>query len=224
MGNTKSQNNDQWRSRTELTVSCLSIPKIIECKIYGGKYSENDVINGLTTSGLKDLLYKVAAILTPGTRSFPKELVEIFAIQQRRKRACHARLILCTTAISNTESTLANFKNEVQKEEAAASKAYLHGIGLGKDKTAVKKVLFAIPRSILNVNSSVRKEKETSSLVKPPQIVENTWSTLTCKGMKKARVTLGTKAQVAPVRKVTQSLTIRDKSTSKVSSTAATTD
>ncbi|POS82700.1 hypothetical protein EPUL_003942 [Erysiphe pulchra] len=55
----------------------------------------------------------------------PQELAEIIATRQRRERAWHARLITCTTAISNLDSTLANFTEEIEIEEAAALKSYL---------------------------------------------------------------------------------------------------
>ncbi|POS83044.1 hypothetical protein EPUL_005361 [Erysiphe pulchra] len=55
----------------------------------------------------------------------PKELAEMIATRQRRERAWHARLMLYTTVISNINSTLAVFVDEIEKEEAAASKAYI---------------------------------------------------------------------------------------------------
>ncbi|POS86106.1 hypothetical protein EPUL_002531 [Erysiphe pulchra] len=49
----------------------------------------------------------------------PKELAEIVAIRQLRERAWYARLMICTTAISSLESTLANLKDEIEVEEVA---------------------------------------------------------------------------------------------------------
>ncbi|KHJ31148.1 putative eka-like protein [Erysiphe necator] len=55
---------------------------------------------------------------------FPKELADIIAIRQRRERAWHARLLICTTIISSIDSALANFQDEIEKE-VVAFKAYL---------------------------------------------------------------------------------------------------
>ncbi|POS82158.1 hypothetical protein EPUL_005403, partial [Erysiphe pulchra] len=55
----------------------------------------------------------------------PQELAEIIATRQRCERAWHARLIICTTVISNLDSTLANFTEEIEIEEAAALKSSL---------------------------------------------------------------------------------------------------
>ncbi|KHJ34852.1 putative eka-like protein [Erysiphe necator] len=56
---------------------------------------------------------------------FPKELADIIAIRQRRERTWHARLLICTTIISSIDSTLANFQDEIEKEEVVAFKAHL---------------------------------------------------------------------------------------------------
>ncbi|POS83421.1 hypothetical protein EPUL_003248 [Erysiphe pulchra] len=54
-----------------------------------------------------------------------KELAEITATRQRRERAWYARILICITVISYIKSTLAAFEDEIEKEEAAAFKAYL---------------------------------------------------------------------------------------------------
>ncbi|KHJ32970.1 putative eka-like protein [Erysiphe necator] len=59
---------------------------------------------------------------------FPKELPDIIAIRQRRERAWHARLLVCTTIISSIDSALANLQDEIEKEEAVAFKAYLRQV------------------------------------------------------------------------------------------------
>ncbi|POS85267.1 hypothetical protein EPUL_004099 [Erysiphe pulchra] len=59
------------------------------------------------------------------SKFIPQELAEIVAIRQRRERAWHARILICTCVISNIDSTLANFKDEISKEEAAALQIYL---------------------------------------------------------------------------------------------------
>ncbi|KHJ31113.1 putative eka-like protein [Erysiphe necator] len=55
----------------------------------------------------------------------PKELADVIATRQLRERTWHARLMICTTAISNIDSTLKKFQYEVEKEEVVAFKAYL---------------------------------------------------------------------------------------------------
>ncbi|KHJ33500.1 putative eka-like protein [Erysiphe necator] len=112
-------------------------------------------------------------------------------MRQRRERAWHARLMICTTAISSIESSLANFKDEIEIEEVAAFQAYLQLAianfaavdtsptppkipshsrpskgsrhGLGNDKIAANKVAIAIPRNIPSLESSLRKTQGTSS-------------------------------------------------------------
>ncbi|KHJ30925.1 putative eka-like protein [Erysiphe necator] len=64
-------------------------------------------------------------VINNGNAFLPKELAEIVAIRQRRERAWHARLMICTTAISSIENSLANFKDEIEIEEVAAFQAYL---------------------------------------------------------------------------------------------------
>ncbi|POS86573.1 hypothetical protein EPUL_001469 [Erysiphe pulchra] len=154
--------------------------------------------------------------LNIGNAFLPKELAEIFAIRQIRKSACHARLMKCTTAISSIVSSLSCFEDEIEKEKAAAfkpTKILSHSRPTrgsshksGKDKTIGKKVAVAIPRSILSVDSSVRKAQEVFSLPKAPQAVEKTWPKVARKGKKKARVTLKTKTQVALMRKAANNI------------------
>ncbi|POS82386.1 hypothetical protein EPUL_004785 [Erysiphe pulchra] len=60
-----------------------------------------------------------------GNAFLPKELAEIVAVRQRRERAWHARLMICTTTISSLESKLEKFKYEIEVEEVVAFKAYL---------------------------------------------------------------------------------------------------
>ncbi|POS84001.1 hypothetical protein EPUL_006047 [Erysiphe pulchra] len=55
-----------------------------------------------------------------------QELAEIIATRQRHERAWHARIMICTTVISSTDSTLTIFTKEVEKEEIVAFKAYLN--------------------------------------------------------------------------------------------------
>ncbi|POS84115.1 hypothetical protein EPUL_002931 [Erysiphe pulchra] len=127
----------------------------------------------------------------------PQELAEIIAIRQNRERAWHARLMICTTVISNVDSTLASFKEDVEKEEVVAFKAYLrlaianyaaadsspappiipthsqpsksNGSGSDKEKNALRKVAIAIPQNII------------------PRVAEKTWAIVTRNGQKKAQ-------------------------------------
>ncbi|KHJ31153.1 putative eka-like protein [Erysiphe necator] len=157
----------------------------------------------------------------------PKELANVIAIRQRRERAWHARLMICTTISSSIESTLANFKNEIEKEEVEAYKAYLRlaianfaavdtsptppkvptysrptkhsSNGSGKDKNVLKKVAIATPQIMKSATSPIGNKQEAHKLPKIPQIRQDTWSTVARNGQKKARVILNNKTQVAPV-------------------------
>ncbi|KHJ30671.1 putative eka-like protein [Erysiphe necator] len=134
--------------------------------------------------------------------------------------------MICATVISNVESTLANFTEEEEKEEVVASKAYIrlaianyaaadsspappkipihskpvkgNRSSSSKEKNALKKVAIAIPQKIV------------------PQTVEKSWATVTRNGHKKARVTQNiVNNQVAPVRKASQNMTNKNKSSSR---------
>ncbi|KHJ34547.1 putative eka-like protein [Erysiphe necator] len=59
------------------------------------------------------------------SRFIPQELAEIVAMRQCHERVWHARILICTSVISNIDSTLADFKNEISKDEAAALQIYL---------------------------------------------------------------------------------------------------
>ncbi|POS86623.1 hypothetical protein EPUL_003797 [Erysiphe pulchra] len=141
-------------------------------------------------------------ILKPVAPSKRPELADIIATRQRRERAWHARLMICTTAISNIESTLVKFKNDIEKEEVEAFKAYLRlaianfaavdtsptppkvpthsrptkwsSYGSGKDKNVVKKVAIATPRIMMSAASTGGKIQEAHILPKKPQISQNT--------------------------------------------------
>ncbi|KHJ30457.1 putative eka-like protein [Erysiphe necator] len=157
----------------------------------------------------------------------PQELADIIATRQRRERTCHARLMICTTVISNVESTLANFIEDIEKEEVAAFKAYLrlaianyaaadsstappkipthsrqaksNATGSAKEKSVLKKVAIAIPQNIV------------------PKVAEKSWATVTRNGQKKARVTQSTqsnKLEAIPVSKTKQSVSNKNKSPS----------
>ncbi|KAI0996157.1 hypothetical protein K3495_g12023 [Podosphaera aphanis] len=145
----------------------------------------------------------------------PKELAEIIATRQHRERTWHARLILCTTVISNLESTLTNFTDEIEKKEAVALKAYLrqavanfaaaesppappcvplhtrpgnrNGREKEKEKNLPKKVAVAIPKTIPKQVFNQGSTNEVEQLNVLPNS-NNTWATVARKGQKKARV------------------------------------
>ncbi|POS82614.1 hypothetical protein EPUL_004433, partial [Erysiphe pulchra] len=155
----------------------------------------------------------------------PKELAEIIATRQRRERAWHARVLICTTVISYIDSTLAAFEDEIEKEEAAAFKTYLElaianfaaadssptppkipshtrpmktsGHGSGKDKDVMKKGATEVQRDILSGASNGGNIQGAQKLPKIPQMSDKTWATVARLGQKKARVTLSSKTPVA---------------------------
>ncbi|POS84807.1 hypothetical protein EPUL_004044 [Erysiphe pulchra] len=139
------------------------------------------------------------------------ELAEILSIRQRRERARHARLMICTTAISSIDSNLACFKDEIEKEEAVAFKAYLQ--------------LAIANFAAVDTSPTYQKSHHTLDRQEALQAVENTWAKVArCKSKKKARVTLNTKAKVALVRKEANTVNNKDKLTTRASPNTATTD
>ncbi|POS82523.1 hypothetical protein EPUL_006263 [Erysiphe pulchra] len=146
----------------------------------------------------------------------PKELAEIIATRQRRERAWHVRLMICTTVPSNIDSTLANLIEDIEKEEAEAFKTYLrlaisnfaaadsspspprvpihtrpsNGSGNVKgketDQNLTKKVAIATPRIILSQVPS-RGSDKNAELPKTLQTCDNSWAIVARKGKKKAR-------------------------------------
>ncbi|KHJ33377.1 putative eka-like protein [Erysiphe necator] len=55
----------------------------------------------------------------------PKDIREIIEQRRRRERALHVRLSICLSVISNIESTLLVYKNDMEKEEADLVRNYL---------------------------------------------------------------------------------------------------
>ncbi|POS82638.1 hypothetical protein EPUL_004536, partial [Erysiphe pulchra] len=167
-----------------------------------------------------------------GNAFLPKELAEIFAIRQRRERAWHARLMICTTAISSIDSSFASFKDEIEKEEVEAFKAHIQvaianfvavdnsptppkipthsrpnkgsRYGPGKEKGTLKEVATATSRNMKSLASLGGSIQGITKLPIIPQINEDTWATVTRNGKKKARVRLNNKTQVATVSKLSQ--------------------
>ncbi|POS86016.1 hypothetical protein EPUL_001592 [Erysiphe pulchra] len=185
----------------------------IACKCSGKfelKYVENDTSRQRirnTHKTCKDKFEIQNAFL-------PKELAHIIATRLRRERAWHARLMICTTAISNIESTLGNLKDEVEREEVVAFKAYLrlaiaHFAAVDTSPAppnGLNKVAIATPRTPMGVVAKIGKINEAPSILKIPKLTENTWATVARNGHKKVRVSPSTKTQVVSID------TIKDKS------------
>ncbi|KHJ34047.1 putative eka-like protein [Erysiphe necator] len=163
----------------------------------------------------------------------PKELVDIIAIRQRRECAWHARLQICTTMISSIDSTLANFKEEVEIEEIVAFKTFLrqaianfaaadssspplipshtrlnkgNGNSNHKDKDKdknLKKVLVVTPY-IVPTPVLNRKKTQEAALPNNPPANNKTWVTVARNGQKKARVVVGEKTKTIPSTKASQ--------------------
>ncbi|KHJ36181.1 putative eka-like protein [Erysiphe necator] len=174
----------------------------------------------------------------------PRELAEIVANRQHRKRVWHAHLMICTTIHSCIESNLLNFLNEIEKEEAAAFKDYIHtaitnfaavdsspsppqipahtrptkGDGTVKDESFAKKAVIALPQKPMGAVVYKGVEKETSSLL------VNTWATVTRAGHKKARMMLSSKTQVNPTGRQAHRMANKVKPNSSASQTMAISD
>ncbi|KHJ36391.1 putative eka-like protein [Erysiphe necator] len=130
----------------------------------------------------------------------PRELAEIVETSQRRERAWHARIMICTTVYSEIESALANFSDEIEKEEVNAFKAYLrqaisYFAAVDNSPTPPKISSHSKPTESNSLGSRKGKNIEknvavaTPQLPKPPQTSPNTWVTVARNGQKKARVT-----------------------------------
>ncbi|KHJ32131.1 putative eka-like protein [Erysiphe necator] len=173
----------------------------------------------------------------------PKELAEIIAARQRRERAWHVRVMICTTVLNNIDSTLANLTEDIEKEEAKAIIAYLrlaisnfaaadsspylprvpthtrpskdNGNGKGKeiDKNLTKKIAVATPRLILNQVPD-RELNINAELPRIPKLSDNSWATVARKGQKKSQIDISTSARVAPANKTAIRPTNIDKTTS----------
>ncbi|POS87696.1 hypothetical protein EPUL_000502 [Erysiphe pulchra] len=166
----------------------------------------------------------------------PKELAEIIATRQRRECAWHVRLMICTTVLSNIDSTLANLNEDIEKDEAEAFKAYLKLFPLptarvpvhtrpkkdsgnvkGKeiDRNLTKKVAVVTLRIILRQVPS-RGSDKNAELPKNPQSDDNSWAT--------ARVKFNATELVAPLGKTSHRSINKDKSEDTTSSMKAISD
>ncbi|KHJ30976.1 putative eka-like protein [Erysiphe necator] len=135
----------------------------------------------------------------------PKELADIIATRQRRRRAWHARLLICTTMISSIDSTLADFKEEDEVEEIVAFKTSNY-----KDKNS-KRIVVATPHIFPTPDLNRRKTLE-AALPKTPPTNINTWVTVARNSHKKATVVVGEKIQAILSTKASQ----RQSPTSKI--------
>ncbi|KHJ33173.1 putative eka-like protein [Erysiphe necator] len=180
-----------------------------------------------------------------GNAFLPQELAEIIATRQRRERAWHARLMICTTVISYLDSTLVNFTNEIEKEEVVAFKAYLRqaianfaatdsspsppqvpthtrpnkGNGKGNvktDKNITKKIAVATPQITLSRAVNRGSNKEVE-IPNVPQIKDKTWAIVARKGMKKARVVSCNNTQASTGNKNASRVFDKDNSSKPVS-------
>ncbi|POS82282.1 hypothetical protein EPUL_005351, partial [Erysiphe pulchra] len=159
----------------------------------------------------------------------PKELADIIATRQRHERAWHARLMICTTAISNIESTLEHFKDEIEKEEAVVFKASIrlaisNFTAVDTLPTPPKTPSYSRPnKGSVNSLANNKNISKKVAIVTPqtplPKTTEETWATVTRKGHKKARVSVSKITQVAPDGKMTHGLTNKDKSRNTSSTT-----
>ncbi|KHJ34048.1 putative eka-like protein [Erysiphe necator] len=140
----------------------------------------------------------------------PKELAEIVANRQRRERAWHARLMLCTTRkkkllLSKAYLLLAiaNFAAIDTSPAPPQIPSYSRptkfcGHGSGKYKTTAKEVTVTIPRTlkgaVTSEESTQQIHKSTNpqihKLPKPSQLNERTWVTVARNGQKKAPLLL----------------------------------
>ncbi|POS84556.1 hypothetical protein EPUL_004152 [Erysiphe pulchra] len=163
----------------------------------------------------------------------PKELADIIATRQRRERAWHARLMLCTTVINN-------------KEEAAALKAYIqlaianfvasdstptppkipshsrpknsNRSSMGNEKNIMKKVAIAILRNFVDTSINSGKSQEALKLPAIPHVAEKTWATAARNDQKKARISLNTSKQGTSAIKSIQHPSTKDKFSKTASS------
>ncbi|KHJ33952.1 putative eka-like protein [Erysiphe necator] len=149
------------------------------------------------------------------SKFIPQELAEIFAIRQRRERAWHARILICTSVISNIDSTLADFKDEISREEATAFQVYLRQAiskfaahdslptptpppipsksfqkkqsEIPNPKLPNKPIVVATP--IMIPTSTAFHDPTHVTQLRENSTTQSTWATVTRNGQKKTRVT-----------------------------------
>lgn len=142
----------------------------------------------------------------------PREMANIIAARQRQEHAWHIRLSICASIFSNIDSTLAIYKEDIEKEEADIIRKYLQKViaclaasdNLSQppkipieSKPGKKKVSISSTSVKLN-NSSLANSK----ILSPPIQIsnhnleeqvpslkqkENSWAMVTRNGHKKSR-------------------------------------
>ena len=120
--------------------------------------------------------------------------------------------MICTTVYSNIESTLANFSDEIEKEEVVTFKSYLRQAianFAAVDKSPIPPKILSHSKptkgsgsgSGEGVNVGKNVAVATPQLPKSPQISQNTWVTVARNGHKKARVTQNNNIHTTPTSK-----------------------
>ncbi|VDB89181.1 Bgt-60046 [Blumeria graminis f. sp. tritici] len=78
----------------------------------------------------------------------PRELAQIIEERQRRELAWHARIMMCTCAISSIESALSGFMKDIEKDEATAIRDYLCKAISKYSASEAAPLLLPFPRSL----------------------------------------------------------------------------
>ncbi|POS87661.1 hypothetical protein EPUL_002909 [Erysiphe pulchra] len=132
-----------------------------------------------------------------------QELAEIIATRQRRERAWHARLIICTTKLkklalkSYLRQAVANFATADSLTSPPRVQSHTRsnrGNGKGEDKEmnmnmdTTKKVAVATPKNMPSQGSNRASMKEAEQL-RVMLTTINSWVIVACNGQKKARTT-----------------------------------
>ncbi|KHJ31409.1 putative eka-like protein [Erysiphe necator] len=145
----------------------------------------------------------------------PKDIREIIEQRRRRERAWHVRLSICTSVISNIESTLLVYKNDIEKEEADLVRNYLqqaiallaasdnapksppipHQTKPLKSKSVSQGKDIIKNKALNHSSTTLKSHKESQSRKSIPEdhfdvnkIQQNSWATVARNGHKKSRV------------------------------------
>ncbi|POS81994.1 hypothetical protein EPUL_006669, partial [Erysiphe pulchra] len=152
----------------------------------------------------------------PTLRYLPPELAKIFSARQQQERAWHIRLMVCSSFISNIDSTVNNFQEGEEKETArkiqsqllaaisqfAAADVYpaspsfrnpsklKHSIEELKALTQKKTFQVAVPLVTPIAKPTLKKiPAHKHPLPKKPQVQEDSWVKVVRNGHKKSRAT-----------------------------------
>ncbi|KHJ36260.1 putative eka-like protein [Erysiphe necator] len=120
--------------------------------------------------------------------------------------------MICTTVYSNIASALANFSDEIEKEEVVAFKAYLRQAiakfaAVDNSPNPQKIPSHSRPTKDNSSGSGKGKNIELNIAVAIPQIpgpsqTQNTWVTVARNSQKEARVTPSTSTRITPMSKI----------------------